>query len=59
MIEYRTKSMPMPMFKAGDHVKVEFKDEQTGESRALQQTHSTKKNECQCRFMSSSTQDFS
>lgn len=32
MVEFRAKSTPMPMFKAGDHVKVEFKDEQTGES---------------------------
>ena len=32
MIEYRTKGTPMPMFKAGDHVKVEFKDDRTGES---------------------------
>ncbi len=27
MIECRTKSMPMPMFKAGGYVKVEFKDD--------------------------------
>ncbi len=32
MIEFRPKSTPMPMFKAGDHVKVEFKDDRTGES---------------------------
>lgn len=32
MLESATRELPMPTYLPGDHVKVEFKDEQTGES---------------------------